>query len=89
MGAVPGSLCWKKQRQHLEGAWGPCHTHGGLHPPPQKNAQKASLEPVGAASLPWGAKETGCNPSPGTFLADVPLIPFLAPSQRRLDPLQA
>lgn len=36
MGAVPGSLCWKKQRRHLEGAWGHCHTHGGLHPPSPK-----------------------------------------------------
>lgn len=84
MEAVAGSLCWKKHWQHLEGARGHRHTHGGLHPAP-KNAPKASLEPVraghGGAALRWGAKERGCSPSPGTFLADVPLIPFLAPSQ--------
>lgn len=84
MGAVPGSLCWKKQWQHLEGARGHCHTHGGLHSSP-KNIQKASLEPVGAAAPPWGAKGTGCSSSPG----NVPLITFFGTIPVPLRPLQA
>lgn len=39
MGAVPGSLCWKKQWQHFEGMRGHCHTHWELHPP-QKMPKK-------------------------------------------------
>lgn len=82
MGAVPGSLCWKKQPERARGHWHALsHPRGAAFHP-----KKCPKKPRWSRELHWAAKETGCIPSPGTFVAGAPLIPLLAPSQSHSDP---